>query len=131
MRRSRREPAAGATTKACAGRPSVRAAIESLIAPGAQLSSMTTRMRCAPAGRCSAGSGASGAALAAFYQAASERSSGVPEYRLKASAEADRLESTAAAESQHAKDANQRADDYMLAVVLFASSLFFAGISIK
>jgi hypothetical protein len=30
-----------------------------------------------------------------------------------------------------AGEANQRADDYMLAVVLFASSLFFAGISTK
>jgi hypothetical protein len=55
----------------------------------------------------------------------------MPQYRLKASDEADRLESAAAADSQHAKDANQRADDYMLAVVLFASALFFAGISIK
>jgi hypothetical protein len=53
------------------------------------------------------------------------------QYRLKASTEADRLESTAAAASQQAKDANQRADNYMLAVVLFASALFFAGISAK
>jgi hypothetical protein len=37
----------------------------------------------------------------------------------------------AAADSERAKDANQRADNYMLAVVLFASSLFFAGISTK
>jgi hypothetical protein len=55
----------------------------------------------------------------------------LPQYRLKASVEADGLEATAAADSQHAKDANQRADDYMLAVVLFASALFFAGISAK
>ena len=55
----------------------------------------------------------------------------MPQYRLTASREADRLESTAAAESLRAKDANQRADNYMLAVVLFASSLFFAGISVK
>jgi hypothetical protein len=48
-----------------------------------------------------------------------------------ASNEADRLEATAAAASEKAKDANQRADNYMLAVVLFASSLFFAGISTK
>jgi hypothetical protein len=54
-----------------------------------------------------------------------------PEYRLKASAEADRLERKAAADSERAKEANQRADNYMLAVVLFASSLFFAGISTK
>jgi hypothetical protein len=53
------------------------------------------------------------------------------QYRLKSSQEADRLEVEAAAFSNRAKDANQRADNYMLAVVLFASSLFFAGISIK
>ena len=55
----------------------------------------------------------------------------MPQYHLQASAEADRLEAAAAADSEHAKDANQRADNYMLAVVLFASSLFFAGISMK
>jgi hypothetical protein len=55
----------------------------------------------------------------------------MPQYRLKTSADADRLEETAAAASQDAKDANQRADNYMLAVVLFASSLFFAGLSTK
>ncbi len=55
----------------------------------------------------------------------------MPEYRLEASGEADRLEAKAAAGSERAKEANQRADNYMLAVVLFASSLFFAGISIK
>src|SRR5207247_8461799 len=55
----------------------------------------------------------------------------LPRYRLKASEEADRLDATAAAASNAAKDANQRADNYMLAVVLFASSLFFAGISTK
>jgi hypothetical protein len=54
-----------------------------------------------------------------------------PEYRLQASAEAERLEARAAAASKVAAEANQRADNYMLAVVLFASSLFFAGISIK
>ena len=55
----------------------------------------------------------------------------MPRYRLKAATEADRLERTAAADSERAKEANQRADNYMLAVVLFASSLFFAGISAK
>jgi hypothetical protein len=55
----------------------------------------------------------------------------MPQYRLKASDEAERLEATAAAASERAKEANQRADNYMLAVVLFASSLFFAGISTK
>ena len=55
----------------------------------------------------------------------------MPEYRLGATQEAERLESTAAGASEQAKDANQRADNYMLAVVLFASSLFFAGFSAK
>jgi hypothetical protein len=55
----------------------------------------------------------------------------MPVYRLKASAEAARLESVAAADSERAKSANEHADNYMLAVVLFASSLFFAGISMK
>jgi hypothetical protein len=54
----------------------------------------------------------------------------MPQYRLQASDEAGRLE-MGAADSERAKDANQRADNYMLAVVLFASSLFFAGISTK
>ena len=54
-----------------------------------------------------------------------------PEYRLHASAESERLEATAAADSKGAAEANQRADNYMLAVVIFASSLFFAGISTK
>ncbi len=53
------------------------------------------------------------------------------QYRLKASTRADRLDSLAAADSQVSKNANQRADNYMLAVVLFATSLFFAGISTK
>ena len=55
----------------------------------------------------------------------------MPQYRLRAAARADRLESVADAASQGAKDANQHADNYMLAVVLFASSLFFAGLSTK
>jgi hypothetical protein len=55
----------------------------------------------------------------------------LPQYRLKASEEAERLEATAAAAADRAKDANQRADNYMLALVLFASSLFFAGLSTK
>ena len=55
----------------------------------------------------------------------------LPQYRLKTAAEADQLDSLAAADSERAKNANQRADNYMLAVVLFASALFFAGISGK
>ena len=55
----------------------------------------------------------------------------MPQYRLAADRGAKQLELKAAADSEHAKDANQRADNYTLAVVLFASSLFFAGISTK
>jgi hypothetical protein len=55
----------------------------------------------------------------------------MPQYRLNATAHADHLEAVAAADSDQAKSANQSADNYMLAVVLFASSLFFAGISTK
>lgn len=55
----------------------------------------------------------------------------MPQYRLTASVESQALELRATAASQRAKDANARADDYMLAVVLFASALFFAGISTK
>jgi len=53
------------------------------------------------------------------------------QYRLKANADAERLERPAAAKTDEAKESNARADDYMLAVVLFALSLFFAGISNK
>ena len=52
-------------------------------------------------------------------------------YRLQASDEADRLDQEAADNSERAKAANERANNYMLAVVLFASSVFFAGISMK
>lgn len=55
----------------------------------------------------------------------------MPQYRLRASAEATGLERAAAADSEQAKEANEHADNYMLAVVLFASALFFAGISTK
>ncbi len=55
----------------------------------------------------------------------------MPEYKLASSAKAERLEVAAAASSEQARKANERADNYMLAVVLFASALFFAGISMK
>ena len=55
----------------------------------------------------------------------------MPQYRLAANAEADRLEAAAAVDSNTAKDANERANAYMLGVVLFASALFFAGLSTK
>jgi hypothetical protein len=55
----------------------------------------------------------------------------MPQYRLRTEARADRLEVAAAADSDKAKEANQHADNYMLAVVLLATSLFFAGLSVK
>jgi hypothetical protein len=53
------------------------------------------------------------------------------QYRLKSEADAQRLETSAAATTERAKKANEHADNYMLAVVLFASALFFAGLSTK
>jgi hypothetical protein len=55
----------------------------------------------------------------------------MPQYKLAANAASNRLEVKAAASSQRAGSFIQRADDYSLAVVLFASSLFFAGISTR
>jgi hypothetical protein len=55
----------------------------------------------------------------------------MPEYRLAAAGEAESQERAAAALSARAGAANQRADNYMLAVVLFATSLFFAGTATK
>lgn len=55
----------------------------------------------------------------------------MPEYRLAAQEEAERYEADAAALSQAVRTNIQRADNYMLAVVLFAAALFFAGISTK
>lgn len=53
------------------------------------------------------------------------------QYKLAATAAADRLEARAVASSRRAGEFIQRADDYSLAVVLFASALFFAGISTR
>jgi hypothetical protein len=55
----------------------------------------------------------------------------MPQYKLAATGEADRLEAKAAKASEHVKKYIQRADNYVLAVVLFAASLFFAGISTR
>ncbi len=53
------------------------------------------------------------------------------QYKLEATTQADRLETQAAASSQQVGRFIQRADNYSLAVVLFAASLFFAGISTR
>jgi hypothetical protein len=55
----------------------------------------------------------------------------MPQYLLAEAQRSDRLARTADRRSAAAADANRDADDYLLAVVLFASSLFFAGISTK
>jgi hypothetical protein len=53
------------------------------------------------------------------------------QYDLSATVQADRLESQAGAFSEDVGRFIQRADDYSLTVVLFAASLFFAGISTR
>jgi hypothetical protein len=55
----------------------------------------------------------------------------MPQYQLADAADAKRLSAQADLRSVRANSANQRADKYMLAVVLFAASLFFAGMSTK
>lgn len=55
----------------------------------------------------------------------------LPEYELAKNAEADALVADAEASTADAREANQRSDNYVLAVVLFAAALFFAGISTK
>jgi hypothetical protein len=55
----------------------------------------------------------------------------MPQYKLAATGQADRLEAQAAASSRKVGRFVQRADNYSLAVVLFAASLFFAGISTR
>jgi hypothetical protein len=55
----------------------------------------------------------------------------MPQYKLAATTKADRLEARAAAFSRRVGLVIQRADNYALAGVLFAVSLFFAGISTR
>lgn len=55
----------------------------------------------------------------------------LPQYRLAASTHSDRLEAEAGAHSKAVGQYIQRADNYSLAVVLFAASLFFAGITTR
>lgn len=53
------------------------------------------------------------------------------EYSIAETAESQELQETADLRARHARDANQRGDNYTLLTVLFASVLFFAGISTK
>jgi hypothetical protein len=55
----------------------------------------------------------------------------MPEYSLQANRDADRLQMEAEASASLARTHIQRASNYVLGVVLFAVSLFFAGISTK
>jgi hypothetical protein len=55
----------------------------------------------------------------------------MPQYKLAATTQANRLETHAGAFSQRVGRFIQRADNYSLAVVMFAASLFFAGISTR
>jgi hypothetical protein len=55
----------------------------------------------------------------------------MPQYQLAARAEADELEAEAEAFAAQARTNVQRATNYVLGVVLFATSLFFAGMSTR
>jgi len=55
----------------------------------------------------------------------------MPQYQLAARAEAERLEAEAEAHAAEARRNVQRATNYVLGVVLFATALFFAGMSAK
>ena len=55
----------------------------------------------------------------------------MPEYRLAARAEAERLDERAEELSAQVRRNIQRASNYVLGVVLFAVALFFAGMSTK
>ena len=55
----------------------------------------------------------------------------MPQYKLAARAEAERLNAEAEVLSARARTNVQRATNYVLCVVLFASALFFAGMSTK
>ena len=55
----------------------------------------------------------------------------MPEYRLAAKAEAERLDERAEELSAQVRRNIQRASNYVLGVVLFAVALFFAGMSTK
>ena len=55
----------------------------------------------------------------------------MPQYKVAARAEADRLDAAAELSAADARRNIQRASNYVLGVVLFASALFFAGMSTK
>ena len=55
----------------------------------------------------------------------------MPQYKLAQKSQARRLTADADSATAEARVDNQRSDNYVLAVVLFAAALFFAGISTK
>jgi hypothetical protein len=55
----------------------------------------------------------------------------MPQYKLASEAESHKLLAEAERNTAEARQSNQRSDNYVLAVVLFAAALFFAGISTK
>ncbi len=55
----------------------------------------------------------------------------MPQYKLAAAAEAERLDAEAEVSSASVRRNIQRASNYILGVVLFSVSLFFAGMSTK
>jgi len=55
----------------------------------------------------------------------------MPQYKLASAEESERLLAEAEQATAEARQSNQRSDNYVLAVVLFAAALFFAGISTK
>ncbi len=55
----------------------------------------------------------------------------MPEYQLAANADAERLNAEAEVAAAQSRRNIQRASNYVLGVVLFASALFFAGMSAK
>ena len=55
----------------------------------------------------------------------------MPEYKLAASADAERLDAQAEASAAQVQLNIQRSSNYVLGVVLFAVALFFAGMSTK
>ena len=55
----------------------------------------------------------------------------MPQYRVAEAVQASRLNRAAGVHADAAGEANQRSNNYVLAVVLFATALFFAGISTK
>jgi hypothetical protein len=55
----------------------------------------------------------------------------MPEYRVKEAASSELLITSAGLQTKEARKALKTADDYLFALVLFATALFFAGISTK